>query len=195
MTGSCLADLVFGPTLACRGVRRPKGGLAPSPGRETRPGQGLHLSRTMLSDQWSPYVGRFACDWHRLPRDDPSVNHRPRLKPGGIIATGGNGPSERPSRGEHADLACAGPAEHSGAFGSRRSAGQHVIDQDHQRRRPRHGLKRPAEGPSPFRSRAPGLRTGLCDATKHGPNRPAREGADLPGQHFRLIESALALAT
>jgi hypothetical protein len=31
--GSRLADLVFAPTLACRGVRRPEDGLAPSPDR------------------------------------------------------------------------------------------------------------------------------------------------------------------
>ena len=34
-------------------------------------GQGLLLSRTMLSDHKSPYVGRFACDWHRLATTDP----------------------------------------------------------------------------------------------------------------------------
>ncbi len=34
-------------------------------------GQGLLLSRTMLSDHKSPYVGRFACDWHRLSTTDP----------------------------------------------------------------------------------------------------------------------------
>ncbi len=34
-------------------------------------GQGLLLSRTMLSNQKLPYVGRFACDWHRLATTDP----------------------------------------------------------------------------------------------------------------------------
>jgi len=88
-TGTRLADLVFGPTPTCRGVHRRRGGLAPSPARRRRSGhgarQGLHLSRTMLSDQGSPYVGRFACDWHRLPGDDPPGNHRPRSGPGARV--------------------------------------------------------------------------------------------------------------
>jgi len=36
--------------------------------------QDLPLSRTMLSDHKSPYVGRFACDWHRLATTDPCVS-------------------------------------------------------------------------------------------------------------------------
>jgi len=38
-----------------------------------RSGQGLHLSRTMLSNQKLPYVGRFACDWLRLSTTDPDA--------------------------------------------------------------------------------------------------------------------------
>ncbi len=33
--------------------------------------QGLLLSRTMISSHGLPYVGRFACDWHRLATTDP----------------------------------------------------------------------------------------------------------------------------
>src|SRR6202453_3837749 len=83
------ADLVFDPTLACRegdapapAVRRraatPNGTLLaritsspPAPDSRGRSGQGLPLSRTMLSDHKSPYVGRFACDWPRLSTTDP----------------------------------------------------------------------------------------------------------------------------
>jgi len=39
-------------------------------------GQVLRLNRTMLSDHESPYVGRFACDWHRLATTDPRAAHR-----------------------------------------------------------------------------------------------------------------------
>ena len=39
--------------------------LPPSPARGA--GQDLHLNRAMLSDQGSPYVGRFARGWRRLP--------------------------------------------------------------------------------------------------------------------------------
>ena len=43
----------------------------PAPDCRGPGGQGLPLSRTMLSDHKSPYVGRFACDWHRLSTTDP----------------------------------------------------------------------------------------------------------------------------
>src|SRR5881397_3354191 len=67
--GRHAAVLVFAPTLACRSLRpiaRTSAAieLPPSPGS---PGQVLHLNRAMLSDQRSPYVGRFARGWHRLP--------------------------------------------------------------------------------------------------------------------------------
>jgi hypothetical protein len=92
------ADLVFDPTLACRegdtpapAVRwraaTPNGTLSariasspPAPDSRGRSGQGLPLSRTMLSDHKSPYVGRFACDWHRLSTTDPHAA-RPHLRP------------------------------------------------------------------------------------------------------------------
>ena len=88
-TGLRAADLVFDPTLACRegdapapAVRRrapaPNGAFLariasspPAPDSRGRSGQDLPLSRTMLSDHKSPYVGRFACDWPRLSTTDP----------------------------------------------------------------------------------------------------------------------------
>ena len=94
------ADLVFDPTLACRegdapvpAVRRrtatPNGTLLariasspPAPDSRGRSGQGLPLSRTMLSDHKSPYVGRFACDWPRLSTTDPHAALGGILRPG-----------------------------------------------------------------------------------------------------------------
>jgi hypothetical protein len=61
------ADLVFGPTSACRDDRRPSDDFAPSPAEVSPVGQDLHLNRAMLTDQGSAYVGRFARGWHRLP--------------------------------------------------------------------------------------------------------------------------------
>jgi hypothetical protein len=93
------ADLVFDPTLACRegdapvpaAERRaatPNGTVLariasspPAPDSRGRSGQGLPLSRTMLSDHKSPYVGRFACDWPRLSTTDPHAA-RPHPTPG-----------------------------------------------------------------------------------------------------------------
>ena len=88
------ADLVFDPTLACRegdapapaadGVAAAPNGTTmariasspPAPDSRGRSGQGLPLSRTMLSDHKSPYVGRFACDWPRLSTTDPHAARR-----------------------------------------------------------------------------------------------------------------------
>ena len=87
------ADLVFDPTLACceggaptpvarqrrhRARRRLLARVAsspPAPDSRGRGRQGLPLSRTMLSDHKSPYVGRFACDWPRLSTTDPHAAH------------------------------------------------------------------------------------------------------------------------
>ena len=82
-----VADLVFAPTLACCGGLRAKAAAQNErahrfgrpacrhlpPGAACRPtrGQDLLLSRTMLSNQRLPYVGRFACGWRRLATTDP----------------------------------------------------------------------------------------------------------------------------
>ncbi len=88
------ADLVFGPTLACCGGGSPvpaadASGVRPSSTARgphspvaalprvsgERGGQDLLLSRTMLGNHELPYVGRFACDWHRLATTDPHAAH------------------------------------------------------------------------------------------------------------------------
>ena len=77
--------------------------LVPSPAgtaNRCRTGQDLRLNRTMLSDHESPYVGRFACDWHRLATTDPtrpspiSLRARPTppsgpARPGGEVGRAG----------------------------------------------------------------------------------------------------------
>jgi hypothetical protein len=103
------ADLVFAPTLACRGGGGPTAGDRRLPVRTAaqpdgtvrdrrrsfsiqrsclvRGGQGLPLSRTMLSNQELPYVGRFACDWLRLATTDPGATHTRMLRPRGSVCT------------------------------------------------------------------------------------------------------------
>ena len=62
-------------------------GRAACRGADRRPGgQGLPLNRTMLSNHGLPYVGRFACDWHRLAPDQLRRtgllrNHGPQWAP------------------------------------------------------------------------------------------------------------------
>ena len=75
------ADLVFDPTLACGGFAVARASEAPtrtfSRASVEGPGQGLLLNRSMLGDQGSPYVGRFARGWHRLPGVDPRATTDP----------------------------------------------------------------------------------------------------------------------
>src|SRR5713101_1443838 len=55
--------------------------LPTSPGTIPGSRQDLPLSRTVLSNQWLPYVDPFACDWPGLrtfPLPGGSRNHRPR---------------------------------------------------------------------------------------------------------------------
>ena len=88
----------------------------------------------MLSDQGSPYVGRFACGWHRLPGNDLPGNHRPGREPEPSIASGHRAgiaraavstpTSAAPPRGS--------VAAHAAGRGPRR---EDVVDQQHPRRR------------------------------------------------------------
>src|ERR1700734_2237845 len=77
------------PRAAQRRAATPNGTLSariasspPTPDSRGYSGQGLPLSRTMLSDHKSPYVGRFACDWHRLSTTDPHAALGRILRPG-----------------------------------------------------------------------------------------------------------------
>lgn len=102
--GSRPADLVFAPTPAC-GMDRLTAS-PPLPARSPPPGQGLHLNRAMLSDQGSPYVGRFARGWHRLPGSDSPGNHRPEREPiGEYIGASSRGVDAARGRGVSARAA------------------------------------------------------------------------------------------
>src|SRR6516165_4137164 len=67
----------------------------PAPDSRGRSGQGLPLSRTMLSDHKSPYVGRFACDWPRLSTTDPHAARPPCYDRPGVSAPARHGPGGR----------------------------------------------------------------------------------------------------
>src|SRR5688572_4683377 len=73
------------------------------------PGQGLLLNRSMLGDQGSPYVGRFARGWHRLPGlipgqpqtrtgAPPEYRHRLRDVANPVVPEGGPSPVADPRR-------------------------------------------------------------------------------------------------
>ncbi len=147
----------------------------------------------MLSDQRSPYVGRFACDWHRLPGGDLPGNHRPRLKPGRIIATGGDRSPERSGGRQQAHLSHAGHQERPSAFVGGGPTREHVVDQHHPKRRPRHGPEGSAKRLSTGRSGPSRLRGSLDGATQELANGPAGELGHASRQRLGLIESARPL--
>ncbi len=95
----------------------------------------------MLGDQGSPYVGRFARGWHRLPGLIPG---QPQTRTGArpsIGAASGTARAARPRRpvgeratgGEEVDLARPGLEERSRAGRSGRARRQHVIDEEQSR--------------------------------------------------------------
>ena len=141
----------------------------------------------MLSDQRSPYVGRFARDWHRLPGGPLPGNHRPRLGHRRIIATGWNRASERARPGQHADLACSGSAKGERARRDGGPARQHVVDEQDP---PRDGAGRRECAPErlpPRQARTPGLGRRFDNALQQSPRRPAHRLRHGPSQRFGLV--------
>src|SRR5438128_9808293 len=149
----------------------------------------------MLSDQWSPYVGRFACDWHRLPGGRLPGNHRPRPEPGGIIATGGDRTVQRSCRGEQADIDGTGGSEGASALRGRRAAGEHVVHQYDPRGGGPNGLEYPSQGAPSLEPGPAGLGQRVHGSAEEPRNRPARRPADRPGQDLGLVVTAAVAAT
>ena len=144
----------------------------------------------MLSDQRSPYVGRLACDWHRLPRGPLPGNHRPRLGHRRIIATGRDRASQGTRHREHSDFPGTGPpkGERAGGYGG--SAGQHVVDQKDPRRSVTGRLERAADPPPSVQARAAGLGSRFDDAAQQPPRRTPHDAPHRPGQEFGLVVAA-----
>jgi hypothetical protein len=141
----------------------------------------------MLSDQWSPYVGRFACDWHRLPGGLLPGNHRPRLEPGRIVASGREPPAERSGRGQHADLGGSRSAKGSRALRRGGPGGKDVVDQDHHGRRTSDGAKCSSEGATALLARPPSLRRGFHRPHQQLPGWPTGQLGNGGGKQFGLI--------
>jgi hypothetical protein len=150
----------------------------------------------MLNDQWSPYVGRFARGWHRLPGRFPGQPQtrtwaRRRIGTTARNAQRRKGIMERASRGREVDPAGAGRGEGFGARGSRRPGREDVIDEQDPLRRcarrieaPSH--RRPALGAAP-----PGLGTRGSRAAEQSHDRDPRSVSEPHGKRPGLVVSAL----
>ena len=118
----------------------------------------------MLSDQRSPYVGRFARGWHRLPGRFPG---QPQTRTWARRRIGTTPPNpqrghrvvERARRSDEMDPAGAGRCERLGARRGRSPGGEDVVDeQDPLRRRTRRFEASPHRRPA-LGATAPSLRT------------------------------------
>jgi len=148
----------------------------------------------MLSDQGSPYVGRFARGWRRLPGmipGQPQTRTRARSSIGRSPRA-----QERPGGGNEHDLRRAGLEQRLGARGSRRSRREHVVDEQHVRghRNAIWNDERAPHGGSPLGSVALGLGAGRLHPPEKAPHRKAGLPANLDRQHLRLIEASLGLS-
>ena len=148
----------------------------------------------MLGDQGSPYVGRFARGWRRLPGvipGQPQTRTRARSSIGSTAR-----PRERPRGRQQVDRAGAGTPQCLGRGGSGGAGGEDVIDQQDVRR---HGdpiahRECPTHRRPTLCGVALSLRPGRDRAPKQPPDRkvelPAHAGGEGPG----LIEPSLGQA-
>jgi len=149
----------------------------------------------MLSDQGSPYVGRFARGWHRLPGKIPG---QPQTRTRARSSIGRSaGSQERPSRHEERDCLRPTGSQRFGARGGRSSGREHIVDEQHVRRhgRPVTNDERSAHRCPPLHRVALGLGTGRDDAPKQASDGQPGLACDGAGQHLRLIEPSLGLAS
>src|SRR5580704_480373 len=112
--------------------------FAPSPsdtGSRRPDGQGLPLSRTMLSNHELPYVGRFACDWLRLATTDPDTIHDASVRPPARYVSGptdglvrwGIGPRDGAGRGRRGQVPVCQEPRYSSWAGVSRSMSTPIV--------------------------------------------------------------------
>jgi hypothetical protein len=147
----------------------------------------------MLGDQGSPYVGRFARGWHRLPGVVPG---QPQTRTRARTSIGrSTGAQERPCSHQQRDARRSVGEQNLGARGGGRSRGEHVVDEEHMIGHDRAfaGDERSAHRRSACLSIPSGLRTGRDDPAKQPSHRKPGLPADSDREHPRLIEPPLGL--
>ncbi len=161
----------------------------------------------MLGDQGSPYVGRFARGWHRLPglipgqpqtRTGAPPEYRHRLTGGASRVVPEGGPSRNESEKDRQAVTTwisrgRRPREHCGAGGSCRAGGEDVVHQEDPRGRRTAGGG--ANAPSIARNRSSRVRRD-CGVVAVVRRTKATAGkVELAGErtreHARLVEPAL----
>ena len=147
----------------------------------------------MLSDQRSPYVGRFARGWHRLPRRCSPGNHRPRREPVPSIASRQPHP-DRPRGNEQRDLVGADRLKSGRTRRGGRSRREDIVHEQHTSRcrcRTQRCETSQHRGPSSLAASS-GLRPGVISGPpQHRADREVEIATDDQRERFRLIEAAL----
>jgi hypothetical protein len=150
----------------------------------------------MLSDQRSPYVGRFARGWHRLPGRFPGQPQtrtwaRRRIGTTARNAQRRDGIVERASRGHEVDPAGAGRGEGFGARRGRRPGREDVIDEKDPLRRCARRIEAPPHRRSALGAAPPGLGTRGSRAVEQAHDRDPRSVSEPHGKRPGLVVSAL----
>jgi hypothetical protein len=148
----------------------------------------------MLSDQGSPYVGRFARGWRRLPERIPGQPQTRTRARSSIGTRARPGECPRGNQQVHRDGASFSQCLRSrGGGGARR---EDVVNQEHVRRNhdPLAGAKSSPHGRTAFRRVALGLRSGGDGSPKQAACRQIQCPGNADGQNPRLVEAALSEA-
>ena len=132
-------------------------------------------------------MGRFACDWHRLPRGSLPGNHRPRLGHRRIITTGRNRASERARCRKHAHLPGSGSAKGERTGRDRGPARQDVVDEQDPWSDEAGGHERAEKRLPARRARPPRLGRRFDDAVQQPPGRPSNRPCHSPSQGLGLV--------
>ncbi len=145
----------------------------------------------MLDDQRSPYVGRFARGWHRLPESGSPGNHRPEREPRASIAPRSRGPN-RPRRDQQGHVLRALGDERRRARGRGGSRREHVVDEEHVGGRGARGGEAAEHRSAALLPRPPGLRARVRGRSRQEPlerevELTCNDDRERPG----LVEAAL----
>ena len=148
----------------------------------------------MLSNQGSPYVGRFARGWHRLPGN--LFPGQPQTRTGAHPSI--ERPRERPGGRQDSHLARTGPHQRFSASCSRCARREHVIDEQDARWDSlvlvRACSETPAHGFTPLGASSLGLRIGSPDALEQRAPGDVERVSDHQRERPRLVEPALGSA-
>ena len=137
-------------------------------------------------------MGRFACDWHRLPGGCLPGNHRPEPEPARIIATDRNRAAQGPGRRQQSYFLGSGLAEDPCASPGRCSGRQDVVDEENHGWSLADRRERADERSASLRSRPSRLRRGLDVPLEESSHVETQDRRDRSSEHFGLVEPPLS---